>query len=234
MLRRVRDDLLPSVRAFGADDIERLDLAPAACFLSLTRASGTFGYKDSRVAPNTIGHDGAESSAMAYEVVGREAMDAVVVVAYFDDESCAPTRRYVYLRESSRVPLLLRDVTRTDSSMWELCAGLIEPGENIDDAALREAREELGADASRQRLLLEPLGPWVYPAPGVLAERQFFFALRLDPSLCQEALGDGSGFEQGARVITVPLVAALAECARGNLRDGKTELGLRRLAELNQ
>ena len=43
--------------------------------------------------------------------------------------------------------------------------------------------------------------------------------------------GDGSPFEQGARLEWASLEAALSRCASGDIRDMKTEIGLRRLAE---
>ena len=43
---------------------------------------------------------------------------------------------------------------------------------------------------------------------------------------------DGSPFEEGARLEWVSLDEALARCARGEIRDMKTEIGLRRLREL--
>jgi hypothetical protein len=44
--------------------------------------------------------------------------------------------------------------------------------------------------------------------------------------------GDGSPFEEGARLEWVSLDEALARCASGEIRDMKTEVGLRRLREI--
>jgi len=44
--------------------------------------------------------------------------------------------------------------------------------------------------------------------------------------------GDGSPFEERARLEWVSLDEALARCASGEIRDMKTEVGLRRLREI--
>ncbi len=42
---------------------------------------------------------------------------------------------------------------RTDSGMWGLPGGRIEPGESVSEASLREVREETGLDVEVTRLL---------------------------------------------------------------------------------
>jgi ADP-ribose pyrophosphatase len=50
-------------------------------------------------------------------------------------------------------------------------------------------------------------------------------------ALAHPLTGDGSPFEEGARLEWVALEQALARCDRGEIRDLKTEVGLRRLAQ---
>jgi hypothetical protein len=50
-------------------------------------------------------------------------------------------------------------------------------------------------------------------------------------AMAHPVTGDGSPFEQGARLEWAPLEEALARCRRGEIRDLKTEVGLRRLQE---
>jgi len=113
--------------------------------------------------------------------------------------------------------------------LWELPAGLVEHGESPVAAATRELHEELGF-AVEERAMRQ-LGHALYPAAGLIAEVQTFFMIEVDPSKRVAPPEDGSPFELGGVVIEVPLHDALAACASGELADGKTEIGLRRLKD---
>jgi ADP-ribose pyrophosphatase len=181
--------------------------------------------------------DGQVSRPFVYDAVERDALDAVVIAAYFVKGGAA----HVYLRSALRPPLLLRRVHPVpdppDAVLWELPAGLADPGEHttlpgIARAAQRELAEELGFVVPSESLL--PLGSSLFPAPGVMAERHFFYAVRVDPSQRREPLLDGSPLERAGVITTLPLAQALELCAAGSIQDGKTELALRRLAERRQ
>ena len=79
---------------------------------------------------------------------------------------------------------------------------------------------------------MRPLGPAVIPVPAMIAERQHLFHVEIDPDELGAPAGDGSVLEQVAVIAAVPLTLALAMARRGELPDGKTELGLRRIAEV--
>jgi ADP-ribose pyrophosphatase len=97
-------------------------------------------------------------------------------------------------------------------------------------AAVRELAEELGFQAEPTEL--SELGPSVFPAPGVLAERQFFYCVEVDPKQrCAPTL-DGSSLEEEASVVLIPVARALEMCRNGELPDSKSELGIRRFVEL--
>lgn len=174
---------------------------------------------------------GARSSAFRYDLVDRAALDAAVIAAHFVD---AAGEVRVYLRTALRPPLALRAgglaEARRNAVLWELPAGLIEPGESPNEGAARELEEELGFTIAAGALA--PLGPMGLPSPSFVAEAQFFFHVRVDPSVRKEPRGDGSAIEASARIEAVPLEAALLACRRGELPDTKTELALRRLAEI--
>jgi ADP-ribose pyrophosphatase len=179
---------------------------------------------------------GRTSPVFIYDAVDRRARDAVVIVAHCAVEG----GRGVYLRSALRPPITLR-VTGSSpmeethgGNLWELPAGLIEPDEALDldgvkRAAARELREELGFDVAPNDLTA--LGPSVFPAPGMVAERQFFFAVEVDASRRMEPELDGSVLEEAGSVALVEISAALSMCREGLLPDSKTELGLRRFAE---
>jgi ADP-ribose pyrophosphatase len=186
-----------------------------------------------------LGYAGGErSEPFAYDTIDRVRLDAVVIAAHFRADD---GQRHVYLRSALRPPVATRPLDarpvpeREDlGSLWELPAGLVEEDERsaagLVACAARELREELGFDVDRSRLL--PLGPPSFPAPGIIGERHFFFHVEVDPSARTTPAEDGSPLERHAVVLAAPLADLLALARGGELEDAKTELGLRRLAEL--
>jgi ADP-ribose pyrophosphatase len=171
--------------------------------------------------------DGSASETFAYDVVERSAIDAVAVVAYARGDDAAIE---VYLRTAARVPLLLRAGFGVDAgNLWELPAGLIDPGEAPREAAAREVDEELGFRAPASSF--EALGGYVWPVPGFIAERHFYFCVDVTGVPRGTPTEDGSPLERGAAIAPFPLEELLARCRAGEIHDAKTELALRRFAE---
>ncbi len=170
--------------------------------------------------------DGARSPEFAYDLVQRRALDASVMAAHHEREGSV----WVWLRSSVRPPIALRASEPRGAVLWELPAGLIEAGETARAAAARELAEELGFVVDEAALA--PLGPMGFPCPAAIGEQHHFFHVRVDPASRGEPAGDGSPVEAGAAIIAIPLAEALAAARRGELADEKTELALRRLAEL--
>jgi len=181
--------------------------------------------------------DGTESVPFVYDAVDRKAIDAVVIAAHFVASDGTP---WVFLRSAFRPPLTLRNRAHSplpdeacDGHLWELPAGLVESAEQsatgVARAAQRELLEELGFDVGVDAL--SPLGHSTFPAPGFIAERHFFFEVRVDPQARREPELDGSPLEHFGSVIELPLSKALELCREGAIEDAKTELALRRLQE---
>jgi ADP-ribose pyrophosphatase len=181
--------------------------------------------------------DGTVSAPFVYDAVVRDAIDAVVIVAHFVARDGTPR---VFLRSAFRPPLTLRNRAHSplpdeacDGHLWELPAGLVEAAERsptgVAQAAQRELLEELGFEVSVAEL--SPLGHSTFPAPGFVAERHFFFEVRVDPKARREPELDGSPLERFGSVIELPLSEALELCRQGTIEDAKTELALRRLQE---
>jgi ADP-ribose pyrophosphatase len=170
--------------------------------------------------------DGSNSPAFKYDVIDREAIDAVVVVA-FERRGGDRGDREVWLRSCPRVPLLLRG--GREGHLWELPAGIIDPHETPRAAARRELHEELGFDVTEDALVT--LGTPTYPAPGFIAEQHFYFAVDVTGLPHGAPLEDGSALERGARLHRAPVNELLALCRAGALPDAKTELALRRFVE---
>ena len=186
-----------------------------------------------------LDYPGGEASAVfPYDEAFRDALDAVVVVAHFAGPG---GERRVYLRSALRPPAALRPrelwpvpEKPTLGQLWEVVAGLVEPAERSEQGlrrcAARELGEELGFSLPPSRL--EPLGPSLFPSPAMTGERLFFFHAEVDPAARGTPGEDGSALERGAAITDVPLGDALDLCRQGDIEDMKTELGLRRLAEM--
>ncbi len=170
--------------------------------------------------------DGSTSEPFLYDVVERPALDAVVIAAHFRRDG----ETWVFLRSAVRPPLWARDIEpRTGGEMWELPAGLVEPGEEWRAAGARELEEEIGVRVPPESLT--PLGPFGFPAPGMIGEIHAYFRVEVDPASVSTPQGDSSPLERNGQVAVLPVGEVLALCARGEIRDTKTELALRRLVE---
>jgi 8-oxo-dGTP pyrophosphatase MutT (NUDIX family) len=178
-----------------------------------------------RLRLRVVRADGTLTGEGLYDLVERPmGLDAVVLALWH--------RRHdggvdVLLRESIRVPLAFGRPGHT-GAIVELVAGILETGEDdfaaLQKRAVAEAYEEAGLTISA----VELLGPPLFPTPGMCAEKFHFAAAEVaDPAAAVLPPGDGSPFEEGARLTWMDLDAALT----AGLDDMKTELGLRRLKE---
>jgi ADP-ribose pyrophosphatase len=182
--------------------------------------------------------DGTVSEPFLYDSVDRFKLDAIVIAAHFRDASGV---RQVFLRSSLRPSLLTRPSDglpfpekETLGGLWELPAGLVEEDERSPEGlrrcAARELFEEIGVEVDPEAI--KPLGPSCFPAPGIIGERHFFFHVELEGPTRVTPTEDGSALEKQAIIAPVALDEALALVRRGEIEDEKTELGLRRLAEI--
>jgi ADP-ribose pyrophosphatase len=191
-----------------------------------------------RVLLRVLFADGTSSEPFEYDTIDRGRLDAVVVAAHYRD---ADGRRQVILRSALRPPVAMRaretsPVVEKASlgALWELPAGLVEAdersAEGLRRCAARELSEEIGAEVAPEAL--RELGPSAFPAPGVIGERHFFFHVEIDPTRLRVPSEDGSALEKHAAVVSVDLAHAIHLTRTGAIEDEKTELALRRLAEL--
>lgn len=179
--------------------------------------------------------DGQWSSAYDYDVVEREAMDAVLIVL----TAASAAGPLVCMRSAIRPPLAFRPgyavplPSEGEVSIWELPAGLVEPDERgargLCSCAARETLEEVGLDVPPGEF--RPLGPPAYLSPGMIAEQLHFMMAEVDPSRRGEPLEDGSPVESRAEVRFISLERALSAVDERRIGDVKTELALRRLAD---
>ena len=177
--------------------------------------------------------DGEVSEPYAYDLVEREAMDAVAIVLSAVD----PAGARICLRSALRPPLSFRSgyaLPLPDSAgpvLWEVPAGLVEPDERGEDGlracATREALEEVGLVVPPSAFAF--LGPPAALSPGVMGEKLHFLHAVVDPAAAGEPTLDGSPVEEQARVVFLPLEEALAATRDGRVADVKTEVAIHRL-----
>lgn len=163
--------------------------------------------------------------AFSYDVVGRKALDAVAIAAHFERDGAT----HVMLCSAIRPPLYWRTRDARAATLWEVPAGMVEPGESPRDAAARELHEEIGARIAPGALA--PLGPPMHLAPGMIAEVHTYFRVAIDPDALEAPPGDSSALERASVRAAIALDEALALCASGAISDLKTEIVLRRLKE---
>jgi 8-oxo-dGTP pyrophosphatase MutT (NUDIX family) len=173
--------------------------------------------------------DGSRTSEGSWDYVERPmGLDAVVVALF----RRRPGALEVLLRHGVRVPVQFGRPEKPSALLFpELVAGILEPGDDVFQRAADEVMEEAGLRVPPASV--EILGPPAFPTPGMCAEVFQFVCCEVAPdALAHPPGGDGSPFEEGARLEWVSLDEALGRCARGEIRDMKTEIGLRRLREL--
>ncbi len=182
--------------------------------------------------------DGTQSEPFAYDDAQRAALDAVVVVAHYKAND---GKRYIYLRSALRPPVALRPreiwpvPERSPlGHLWEVPAGLVEESERSADGlracAARELGEELGIRVPASAI--QPLGPSAFPAPALIGERHFYFHCEVDPTTQLLPEGDGSPLENHATIIALPIDDVLDLIRLGEVEDAKSEIAVRRLAEI--
>jgi ADP-ribose pyrophosphatase len=161
--------------------------------------------------------DGSKSVPFQYDAIKRWINDAAVILAYSDSGD-------IYLRSCVRPPMSYIDVELVN--MWELAAGLIDPGETPIEAAARECKEELGFDVPISEF--RALGDYILPSAGMSAERLYLFCVMVDPQKGNVPLLDGSPLEKFGEVIAVPNKEVRELIRNGYIKDAKTEIAIRR------
>lgn len=184
--------------------------------------------------------DGSRSAAWIYDYVDRgKGLDAVVLALW---RRAGDGGVEVLLRDGlrpalswGRPPERCALPNRRDYFLFtETVAGIIEQGEQGEEAVRRraadEAYEEGGYRVPAEAVVLLGSG---FPSPGMTAERFVFAAAEVTEAMHAGAPeGDGSPMEEGATTRWLGLDEAIAACVAGELEDAKTELGLRRLRDL--
>lgn len=201
------------------------------------RDGGFLALRRLRMA--NIRGDGTRSASYLVDYLVRPTgIDAVAVV--------------IYCREGGRVRVLLRDglrpplvVGRPDALLpvpdarryllfREIVAGIVEEGDRGEEGLRRRAameiEEETGFRVAPEAVRF--LGASFFPSPGAMAERVWLLAVEVASTAAGATpAGDGSPMEECAELCWLDLDQAIQACVGGEIEDGKTELGLRRLRD---
>jgi ADP-ribose pyrophosphatase len=154
----------------------------------------------------------------------------------FDGTTAGPVDRFVLDRGDS-VGMLLHDVPRNEvilveqlrvatldhssGLLLELPAGRIEPGDEPAETAVREIREETGAQPPE----LERVATF-YLTPGGSSERLHLFYAPFQAGLKVEEHGGLAEENEDIRVHRVPVPNAMEMIKDGRIADAKTILAL--------
>lgn len=103
--------------------------------------------------------------------------------------------------------------------LLEIVAGMIDPGENPEQAAVREVEEEVGY----QPQALKPLGS-MYGSPGGLAERVWLYLAEVSEA---ERTGEGGGLEdEDIELVWLKPEEVRRMVAQDELRDAKSQIAI--------
>ncbi len=101
-------------------------------------------------------------------------------------------------------------------TLWEIPAGTLEPGEELEAAARRELAEETGYTAQKWTYR-----GFLYASPGVLDEKlHLFLAENLTPGPPRPEA------DEQLEPVTLSLEEAVEKCLTGEIRDAKTVTAL--------
>jgi ADP-ribose pyrophosphatase len=103
--------------------------------------------------------------------------------------------------------------------LYELVAGVVEPGETAEEVVRREVMEEAGYQVENIELLTR-----VFPTPGGTSERIYIFYAEVTD---RQNEGGGVATEhEDIRVTELPVAKVYEMLETGKLEDAKTVIGL--------
>jgi len=123
-------------------------------------------------------------------------------------------QRTVVLTRQFRLPTYVNG--NATGMMIEACAGLLD-GDNPEACVRREVLEESGYAVHDVRKIFE-----IYMSPGSVTEVLHFFVAEYEPGQRQHDGGGVADEGEDIEVMEVPFDEAIADVARGAIKDAKT------------
>ncbi len=126
-----------------------------------------------------------------------------------------PERKKLLLTKQMRLPTYFNGNESGD--LIEVCAGLTDEGETVEEGAIREVKEELGFRVQ----MLKKIGS-VYLSPGADIELSHLFVAEYHPDM---KVAQGGGLEKEAENITIlelDYEEVLQQLKQGEFQDAKT------------
>ena len=154
-------------------------------------------------------YDGKMSEPVVREVMERG--NAVGVLLYDPDKDC------FVLVEQMRVGVF---IAGENPWLLECVAGMVDENETPDQVAVREAKEEAGAEVSD----LEPMMSY-YSSPGGLTEKIFLYCGHTDSSHVAAYAGLACE-DEDIRVVVLPVAEAEKMLVQGRFSNGLTVIAL--------
>ena len=163
-------------------------------------------YKLENITYETPGRDGKPQENQC-EIYHRP---SGAVLLLFD-----PKRKKLLLTRQLRLPTYFNGNESGD--LIEVCAGITDEGETVEEGAMREAKEELGYQLKAVTKVME-----AYLSPGGDVELAHFFVAEYHPDM---KVGKGGGLEEEGENVTaieMDYAEARAKLQQGGFRDAKT------------
>lgn len=149
----------------------------------------------------------AEKQASIRRFVVRRPEAAAILLYNKDHQSVVLIRQF-------RAPLYRKEPT---AFIYEVPAGVLNPGENPEETIIRECLEETGYRIGKPQLLSS-----IYPSPGIFDERiHLFFAEVSD----KDKINAGGGLveeHEYLEVVEIPVRKAFDMVHSGEIADAKT------------
>jgi GDP-mannose pyrophosphatase NudK len=111
-----------------------------------------------------------------------------------------------------------------DPYLLEACAGIVDPGETPEEAARREAEEEIGVTVRALRSFGSILA-----SPGTLTERMHLYVAEVSSADLGKTGGGNPHEGEDIEVVEVPLPELYDMARRGAIEDAKTLVIVQRL-----
>ena len=154
---------------------------------------------------NFTKNDGAQSNDLTHHIIEKGPAVAILI----------------YDTELASLVLVKQLRTATMTSITEIVAGVMDPGETPEVAAKREILEEVGYNVKQ----LKPIFSF-YTTPGIINEEIYFFYAEVDQSLKVNAGGGLSAEDEDLELVYIPKEKVLEWMQNEKELDAKTIIGL--------